>query len=56
MESEVDEMRLSLKQIREDYIPSRIEQGISIFEDKLRLIQASFKLDTKRKIDPLTKA
>ena len=55
IDDSIDEMKLLVNSLKDDYIPDRITQGLEIFEEKLRLIQASFKLDSKRKLDPISK-
>ena len=41
---------------KDDIIPERINRTLEIFEDKVKLLQAAIKLDSKRKLEPITKA
>jgi hypothetical protein len=38
VDDSLDEMKLVVNSLKDDYIPDRISQGLEIFEDKLRLI------------------
>jgi len=55
MDAKINALDKLIRSVIDEILPSRITKGLEIVDDKLKLLNAQTKMQTKKKLDPIAK-